>query len=665
MYVYLGWLNFKTYAVNEPFALVVETDFSTGAAVRALWTWTVNSGGSKHQPTQCSGTVDRGITDKFNDSYTFGLFYNRYYPFDVTFENNFKYGQVTMYEYPKDDPKCYVAATFSLTLVWTGREKASNYYPARVLPSIQYFQGIYNDRLFAMILPDNLCDNGLIITIFSEDSGNSIWYPQSLMQLKSQTTTKATVGFSAGKYNAVMELNKDNDNWKCDSWSVSSNYGAAMASFKVMDKNQKTQDLDQAFITLRTKPESYGEQISFSPSHLGKIHPPMPSKEPNSFSLADSSDFADSSNFAISSKHAIHMSASSNFRSLDRVTTTIKNDTNDPVLCTLRETTTGVQGKILAGAGMGLALAGLATTYPKLAALSIPAAVIGALLASTGLYDAFKPDKGPVRMLLFPNETMYRTTSAGLPFDDENDLEMFRQDIKNNFLRTLEGKKGSLGASTYNLSTFVQDSSLWTQQDPLALPSDKTFAIKWAKLVKFDSLVPMYSCSATMTKMGDADYYVVKDGQLVLCYNGSAATYSTLNDISSAWKGTDLFKFDSNQKSILRHEYVTGKNYDIIRVPGSRMVVLRIKYCSIVGVGERDKNSLRRVCTNPADESDVWRKIAYDSGYDLYSWTSGWPVFGYKMDKLGSATIQKTSDASNIVYVPATGWRAWREMTVT
>jgi hypothetical protein len=189
---------------------------------------------------------------------------------------------------------------------------------------------------------------------------------------------------------------------------------------------------------------------------------------------------------------------------------------------------------------------------------------------------------------------------------------MFRQEIDNNFLRTIEGKKGSLGDSTYYLSSFILDDSLWTQQEPLALPSDKTFAIKWAKLVKFDSLVPMYP-SATLTTMGDADYYVVDDGQLVLYNNGSAATYDTLNNISSASTGENLFEFDSNQKSMLRHNYLSdssSRNHDIIRVPGSRMVVLRIKYCSIVGVQDTNKNSLRRGGTNPTSEDDVWAKIA-------------------------------------------------------
>jgi hypothetical protein len=675
MYIYIGWLDFGTYAVDEPFALVVETDFTTGAAVRALWTWTKDSGGNEHVQTQCSGTVDLATTNTFNDTYSFGLFYNRYYPFDITFQGDFSEGQATMYEYPKDDSKCYVVATFTLILAWTGREKAIDYYPARVLPSIQYFQGTYNNHLFAMILPDNLCDNGLVITLFSEDSGDTIWCPQSLMALTSQTTTKAIVEFTAGDYDTVMELDKDDDNWKCDSWSDNSSSDddedLAVASLKVKVKKQKKlgqkqkklgqkqekigqkqtkQSLNREFIT-RTKPKSHGKQISSSPSPPGKKLLPMPSKQPNRFSLA------------VSSNYANNMSA----WPLDRVTTIIKNNADDPVFCTLRETTTGVQGKILAGAGAALALIGIIITNPELAAASIPVAIIGALLASTGLYDAFKPDQGPVKMLLFPKEIMSRTTSAGLPFDDANDLEMIREKIDGNFLRRYEGKKGSLGDSTYNLSTFILDASLWTQEQPYAFDSNKTITIKWAKLVKFDSLVPMYP-SATMTTMGSADYYVVGDGQLVLTNNGSAATYNTLNDIAGASTGKDLFQFDSNQKSILRHDFLTdasSRNHDIIRVPGSKLVVLRIKYCSIVGVQETDKNSIRRAPTNPTSESDVFAKMASDSGYDLYSWTSSWPVFGYKMDKLGSATIQKTTDASNVVYIPATGWRPWREVNVS
>jgi hypothetical protein len=117
----------------------------------------------------------------------------------------------------------------------------------------------------------------------------------------------------------------------------------------------------------------------------------------------------------------------------------------------------------------------------------------------------------------------------------------------------------------------------------------------------------MYPSGATLT----ITYH--KDVQLILCDNGSAAT---LNDIASASTGQDLFKFDSNQKSILRHECLkdaSSRHHDIIRVPGSR-IVLRIKF---VGVKERDKKTpsgehLR--IRDPGPEADVWTKMAYDSG---------------------------------------------------
>ena len=102
MYIYLGGLNFESdfKAVDEPFALVVETDFTlftTGEAVYAIWTWTVDANGNEHQPTNCSGSVDMGISNKFNNSYTFGFFYNGNYPLDIRFQKNFKHGEATIY----------------------------------------------------------------------------------------------------------------------------------------------------------------------------------------------------------------------------------------------------------------------------------------------------------------------------------------------------------------------------------------------------------------------------------------------------------------------------------------------------------------------------------------------------------------------------------------
>ena len=86
-----------------------------------------------------------------------------------------------------------------------------------------------------------------------------------------------------------------------------------------------------------------------------------------------------------------------------------------------------------------------------------------------------------------------------------------------------------------------------------------------------------------------------------------------------------------------------------------------MKYCSITGVQNKDKKSLRKGSINPISEGNVWMKIACDSGYDVYSWMLSFPVFGYKIDKLGSATIQKTSSGSNIFYIPVTSLLAWTE----
>lgn len=41
----------------------------------------------------------------------------------------------------------------------------------------------------------------------------------------------------------------------------------------------------------------------------------------------------------------------------------------------------------------------------------------------------------------------------------------------------------------------------------------------------------MYPSGATMTKMGDSVYYVMKDGQILLFEDGFEATYNTLRHV--------------------------------------------------------------------------------------------------------------------------------------
>ena len=73
------------------------------------------------------------------------LFYNGQYPFDIGFvSKRLESGKATTHGYPWDNSKCNAVVTVDLFLAWTGPEKASDDFPARVPPSIQYFQGSYS-----------------------------------------------------------------------------------------------------------------------------------------------------------------------------------------------------------------------------------------------------------------------------------------------------------------------------------------------------------------------------------------------------------------------------------------------------------------------------------------------------------------------------------------
>lgn len=84
---------------------------------------------------------------------------------------------------------------------------------------------------------------------------------------------------------------------------------------------------------------------------------------------------------------------------------------------------------------------------PLVGPFSIPVAVTGALLSSVGLLDVFISDEVSIETLIFPNETVSRPQA----FDVANDLATIRQEIKDIFKYTREGKNGDW-AHPYTIS---------------------------------------------------------------------------------------------------------------------------------------------------------------------------------------------------------------------
>lgn len=105
--------------------------------MRNMWTWTiVDANGNTSEPTNSSRKMVSFTTVSICSTSHF-------------FQNDFKSGKATTYEYPRDNFKCNAFATFEF-FAWIGPEKASDDYFDRVPPSIQYFQ-IPRILLFAMI----------------------------------------------------------------------------------------------------------------------------------------------------------------------------------------------------------------------------------------------------------------------------------------------------------------------------------------------------------------------------------------------------------------------------------------------------------------------------------------------------------------------------------
>ena len=84
----------------------IQTNLSVKGKVRNMWTWTiVDANGNTSEPTNCSRKMVSFTTVSICSTSHF-------------FQNDFKSGKATTYEYPRDNFKCNAFATFDLFQVF-------------------------------------------------------------------------------------------------------------------------------------------------------------------------------------------------------------------------------------------------------------------------------------------------------------------------------------------------------------------------------------------------------------------------------------------------------------------------------------------------------------------------------------------------------------------
>jgi hypothetical protein len=620
MYVYSGAIR-QCLAGSEDkrpiggmWMVVVESELKLGAPVQAVWSWY----GEKFRGVQklsYSGRIDSEMINNADGTAVYGMFHDQPHPLDLMFNGDHDKALAFIFDRPRLSSQCSEIAFVNARLSYTGRTRAKDYNPGRALPEIRYYvPSLFRYDLIMITIPDNLSDAAPILFCYWD--GGPI-FSESKMAVQDQDVYYTEVACSPGMRNAVLCLGKESRYWDVESWSQSYPGLPLVAATQRVERGNEAYPLSPVSCAddLRKKKATYNHE-------------------------------------------ALALQGRTVAKRDVYETTTVCNTSNEAILCTLRDAGANLRAKMFATAGMGLALVGVVTSFGSAAAFGVPVAVLGSLFAGAGLYDAYK-EAGPVTSLLFPGESMARTTE-GIPVRDRNDLLMFRLRVSNKTLEYKEGVITGLATVTKNLGDYTDErvaanKVLWSTLLSLALPDN--YEIIPARLLKFDKLVPKYSSVTTESDMTTQSYYSLSDGQILHDRGGRATVYDTLNaDIGNE---EALFEFSNLSQSIMLFQYKkhSRRRFSLQRFGTNRLAVLRITHCVVKGVDDKHRNSLG---TSRASESDAMRMMADDAGYHMYSWTSRDSVFGYNWYDLGGAKVEQTSNAANIVYLAVSGWLPWQ-----
>ncbi|KAF8636308.1 hypothetical protein AX17_003639 [Amanita inopinata Kibby_2008] len=384
MYIYRGKINWKGFAVNEPFTLIVPVAFISNAPISAYWLWTQSPEGRgitvaehTHITTQPISDTETKVSFALGNSFTF----EATLPHDGMIE----------------------------TLSFAMSNKSGDVSSVNVSLSHSYCEYLPQCRIY----------NG---TFLQTESSR----PELLF----------------------IVIPRDME------------AGAEICAFWESDESG-VNDVEKSSIQKITDVQEImgGKTISFTQNDLYKFSIDLIEEEQR---LQAKLEDAAGRQLDISLKQSQHPDMSI------MATSAIVNDTGDTVFCLLTGSGSGDQSKVIAGAGMAIAVFGLIPFVLSAAGAAAASTVVSAIAAglgvgigTAGIYDAFSsPDYGPpVADILYSGESLSRATSWNV----SNNATVVRFTV-NAATRTIAIRFGfkTMGSGDNNLSQLLASTDYFT-----------------------------------------------------------------------------------------------------------------------------------------------------------------------------------------------------------
>ncbi|KAF8635358.1 hypothetical protein AX17_003935 [Amanita inopinata Kibby_2008] len=383
MYIYRGKINWKGFAVNEPFTLIVPVAFISNAPISAYWLWTQSPEGRgitvaehTHITTQPISDTETKVSFALGNSFTF----EATLPHDGMIE----------------------------TLSFAMSNKSGDVSSVNVSLSHSYCEYLPQCRIY----------NG---TFLQTESSR----PELLF----------------------IVIPRDME------------AGAEICAFWESDESG-VNDVEKSSIQKITDVQEImgGKTISFTQNDLYKFSIDLIEEEQR---LQAKLEDAAGRQLDISLKQSQHPDMSI------MATSAIVNDTGDTVFCLLTGSGSGDQSKVIAGAGMAIAVFGLIPFVLSAAGAAAASTVVSAIAAglgvgigTAGIYDAFSsPDYGPpVADILYPGQRLSRTASWNVT----NNATVVRFTVTAAGTITIRFGFKAMGSGDNNLSQLLASTDYFT-----------------------------------------------------------------------------------------------------------------------------------------------------------------------------------------------------------
>ncbi|KAF8636307.1 hypothetical protein AX17_003638 [Amanita inopinata Kibby_2008] len=381
MYIYRGKINWKGFAVNEPFTLIVPVAFIANAPISAYWLWTQSPEGHDTTVAEHTYVTAQPISDT-ETKVSFAL--GNSFTFEATLPHD---GMIESLSFSMSDQSgdvCYVDVSLSHSY-------------CEYLPQCRIYNGTLlrtessRPEMLFIVIPRGM-EAGAEICAFgeSDESGVDNIEKSSIQKITDvqETADGKTISFTQNNlYNFSVDV------------------------------------IEEGELLQATLEDAAGRQLGVSLKQ--NQHPDMKVME---------------------------------------TTSALVNDTSDTVYCLLTGTGSGDQSKVIAGAGMAIAMFGLipfALPAASIAAsiISVIAAGAGVGVGTAGIYDAFSsPEYGPpVADIVYPSKKLSRTASWNVT----NNATVIRFTVSAGTITIRFGFK-AMGSGDINLSELLANTDYFT-----------------------------------------------------------------------------------------------------------------------------------------------------------------------------------------------------------